>query len=101
MQGFIQFARFSVEFERFQREQLADFVTDPQHTVPVKLYYLIAMAIQYGWESGKNYVINGGVEKMLAAEDECNRLRVFYEERMRQQQQPQAPPPEYPLEEKK
>ncbi len=71
--GFIQFARFSCEFERTQRQFLSNFLTDTANDLPQKFYYYLAYAMQLGWESGKNYVINGGVDKMLAMEDQWNK----------------------------
>ncbi len=73
--GFVQFANQSVELERFQRQQLAHFVEDNM-SLSAKLYTAIMAACWYGFESGKNYVINGGVERMLALEDECYRARM-------------------------
>lgn len=74
--GFYDFAKHSAEFERFQRQQLANMLENSSETTSTKMYTAIAQAVWYGFEAGKNYVIAGGVERMLSLEDDCYRARM-------------------------
>ena len=71
--GFVTFARYSHEFERYQRMALSNYITDGSTDLPSKLFFYIAQAMQLGFEAGKNYALNGGVERILKMEDDWNR----------------------------
>lgn len=80
LSGFVEFARHSVEVERYQRQQLTHMLEDGSMPISAKLYTGIMAALWFGFEAGKNYVINGGVDRMLALEDECYRARIAAQE---------------------
>ena len=73
--GFLTFANFSARYQEVQRMYLASAATHAlnQETLTNNLQNGIAMGFWLGFESGKNYVINGHVDEMLALEDAWNK----------------------------
>ena len=71
LEGFIKCASFSHEYERLQRQHLSLFITE-NSPLPDKIHYLVAQAMQIGFEAGKLYIMNGHVENMLRMEETWN-----------------------------
>ncbi len=74
--GFVECARYSAEFERFQRQQLAAVIEDRSVPVSQHLYAAIAAGMWYGFEAGKHYMMSGEFEKMLKLQDTRDAAKV-------------------------
>ena len=80
--GFLTFANFSAQYQSIQRAYLAQAASrslNPEELTN-NLQTGIAMGFWLGFESGKNYMINGHVDEMLALEDEWNRAHAARQE---------------------